>query len=112
MPFLRKGEYIGDVMTKDADQQSLTDMMVGRSVTLNIDRPDPINVTPRVVVDGLTVYDELGVKRLSDVSFTAICGRGAGHCGHSRQRPARAAGSHSRPLPHILRRSVTYSRPG
>ena len=30
---LRKGEYIGDVATKDADQQSLTDMMVGHSVT-------------------------------------------------------------------------------
>ena len=32
---LRKGEYIGDVSRpNDADQQSLTDMMVGRSVTL------------------------------------------------------------------------------
>ena len=78
---LRKGEYIGDVMTKDADQQSLTDMMVGRSVTLNIDRPDPINVTPRVVVDGLTVYDELGVKRLSDVSFTINAGEVLGIAG-------------------------------
>ena len=78
---LRKGEYIGDVMTKDADQQSLTDMMVGRSVTLNIDRPDPINVTPRIVVDGLTVYDELGVKRLSDVSFTINAGEVLGIAG-------------------------------
>ena len=78
---LRKGEYIGDVMTKDADQQSLTDMMVGRSVTLNIDRPDPINVTPCVVVDGLTVYDELGVKRLSDVSFTINAGEVLGIAG-------------------------------
>ena len=78
---LRKGEYIGDVMTKDADQQSLTDMMVGRSVTLNINRPDPINVTPRVVVDGLTVYDELGVKRLSDVSFTINAGEVLGIAG-------------------------------
>ena len=78
---LRKGEYIGDVMTKDADQQSLTDMMVGRSVTLNIDRPDPINVTPRVGVDGLTVYDELGVKRLSDVSFTINAGEVLGIAG-------------------------------
>ena len=78
---LRKGEYIGDVMTKDADQQSLTDMMVGRSVTLNIDRPDPVNVTPRVVVDGLTVYDELGVKRLSDVSFTINAGEVLGIAG-------------------------------
>ena len=78
---LRKGEYIGDVMTRDADQQSLTDMMVGRSVTLNIDRPDPINVTPRVVVDGLTVYDGLGVKRLSDVSFTINAGEVLGIAG-------------------------------
>ena len=50
---LRKGEYIGDVATKDADQQSLTDMMVGHSVSLNIDRPDPVNVTPRLVLDGV-----------------------------------------------------------
>ena len=64
---LRKGEYIGDVATKDADQQSLTDMMVGHSVSLNIDRPDPVNVTPRLVLDGLTVFDELGVKRLVDL---------------------------------------------
>ena len=78
---LRKGEYIGDVMTKDADQQSLTDMMVGRSVSLNINRPDPVNVTPRVVVDGLTVYDELGVKRLSDVSFTINAGEVLGIAG-------------------------------
>ena len=78
---LRKGEYIGDVMTKDADQQSLSDMMVGRSVSLNINRPDPVNVTPRVVVDGLTVYDELGVKRLSDVSFTINAGEVLGIAG-------------------------------
>ena len=78
---LRKGEYIGDVMTKDADQQSLTDMMVGRSVSLNINRPDPINVTSRVVVDGLTVYDELGVKRLSDVNFTINAGEVLGIAG-------------------------------
>ena len=52
---LRKGEYIGDVLTKDADQQSLTDMMVGRSVSLNIDRPEPQNVTTRLKLEGLTV---------------------------------------------------------
>nr|WP_326185429.1 ABC transporter ATP-binding protein [uncultured Oscillibacter sp.] len=78
---LRKGEYIGDVATRDASQQSLTDMMVGRAVTLNIDRPEPVNVTPRLVVEGLTVYDELGVKRLSDVSFTANAGEILGIAG-------------------------------
>ena len=78
---LRKGEYIGDVMTKDADQQSLTDMMVGHSVTLNINRPDPINVTPRLKLEGLTVFDELGVKRLDDVSFTINAGEVLGVAG-------------------------------
>ena len=78
---LRKGEYIGDVATKDASQQSLTDMMVGRAVSLNINRPDPVNVHPRLEVKGLTVYDELGVKRLSDVSFTANSGEILGIAG-------------------------------
>ena len=78
---LRKGEYIGDVMTKDADQQSLTDMMVGHSVTLNIDRPDPVNVTPRLKVEGLTVFDDLGVKRLDNVSFTVNAGEVLGIAG-------------------------------
>ena len=78
---LRKGEYIGDVATKDASQQSLTDMMVGHSVSLNINRPEPVNVRPRLEVKGLTVIDELGVKRLSDVSFTANSGEILGIAG-------------------------------
>ena len=78
---LRKGEYIGDVATKDADQQSLTDMMVGHAVKLNIDRPDPINVTPRLVIEGLTVQDELGVTRLNNVSFTINAGEVLGIAG-------------------------------
>ena len=78
---LRKGEYIGDVATKDANQQSLTDMMVGHTVSLNINRPEPKNVTQRLVVDGLTVYDELGVKRLDDVSFTVNSGEVLGIAG-------------------------------
>ena len=78
---LRKGEYIGDVMTKDANQQSLTDMMVGHSVTLNINRPDPVNVTPRLEVKDLTVYDELGVKRLDNVTFTINAGEVLGIAG-------------------------------
>ena len=73
---LRKGEYVGDVATKDADQQSLTDMMVGHTVSLNISRPEPKDVEKRLVIEGLTAYDELGVKRLDDVSFTINAGMG------------------------------------
>ena len=78
---LRKGEYIGDVLTKDANQQSLTDMMVGHSVTLNIDRPMPVDPKPRLEIKNLTVYDELGVKRLDDVTFTAMGGEILGVAG-------------------------------
>ena len=78
---LRKGEYIGDVATKDANQQSLTDMMVGRSVSLNIDRPDPVDPKPRLEIKNLTCYDELGVKRLDDVTFTANSGEVLGIAG-------------------------------
>ncbi len=80
---LRKGEYIGDVPTSEASLQSLTDMMVGRAVALEIDRPDPVNPRDRLVVEGLTVYDPLGVKRLSDVSFTARSGEILGIAGVS-----------------------------
>ena len=78
---LRKGEYIGDVATKDADQQSLTDMMVGHTVSLNINRPEPKDVEKRLVIEGLTAYDELGVKRLDDVSFTVNAGEVLGIAG-------------------------------
>ena len=78
---LRKGKYIGTVKTSETNPQALTDMMVGHSVSLNIDRPDPVNVTPRLVIDNLTVYDELGVKRLDNVSFTVNAGEVLGIAG-------------------------------
>ena len=64
-----------------ADQQSLTDMMVGHSVSLNINRPTPVNVEPRLKIEGLTVFDELGVKRLDNVSFTVNAGEVLGVAG-------------------------------
>ena len=78
---LRKGEYIGDVETKNADQQSLTDMMVGRAVSLNIDRPKAEETKERLRVEHLTVRDVEGVKRLDDVSFTANSGEILGIAG-------------------------------
>ena len=78
---LRKGEYIGDVLTKDANQQSLTDMMVGHAVSLNIDRPQAKELKERLRVEHLTVKDIEGVKRLTDVSFTANAGEVLGIAG-------------------------------
>ncbi len=107
---LRKGKYIGDVLTKDANQQSLTDMMVGHSVALNINRPDPVDPKPRIVIENLTAYDELGVKRLDKVSFTINSGEVLGIAG--------VAGSGQRELLEsiaglypVAEGSITYTNP-
>ena len=50
---LRKGKYIGTVNTCDATAESLTEMMVGKKVNLNIDRPEPVNPVKRLEVRGL-----------------------------------------------------------
>lgn len=78
---LRKGKYIGTVNTSETSPQALTDMMVGHSVTLNIDRPLPVNPTPRLEVQSLTCLDAEGVKKLDGVSFTAMGGEILGIAG-------------------------------
>ncbi len=78
---LRKGQYIGTVATAETNPQALTDMMVGRAVTLNIDRPAPVDPKPRLTVEGLTVLDAEGVKKLNNVSFTAMSGEILGVAG-------------------------------
>ena len=64
---LRKGEYIGEVPTSQTNPQQLTDMMVGKATTLNIDRPEPNGLTERLIVKNLTVKDADGGKKLSNV---------------------------------------------
>ncbi len=78
---LRKGEYVGDVVTAEADKQTLSDLMVGRSVSLNIERPFVEEKTPRLIVENLSVKDKMGVLRLNDVSFTAYSGEILGIAG-------------------------------
>ncbi len=78
---LRRGQYIGDIATKDTNPQALTDMMVGRSVSLNIDRPEPADRKERLVVKDLTVVDADGIKRLDGVTFTAYGGEILGIAG-------------------------------
>ncbi|MBR3494506.1 MAG: ABC transporter ATP-binding protein [Clostridia bacterium] len=78
---LRKGEYVGSMETAQTTAQEMTDRMVGHAVSLNIERPEPVNPMPRIRVDGLTVCNELGVKRLDNVSFTINSGEILGIAG-------------------------------
>ena len=80
---LRKGEFIGELITKETNAQEMTNMMVGREVKLNIDRPEPKNVKPRIEIKDLTVRSEDGVLKLDNVSFTANTGEVLGIAGIS-----------------------------
>ena len=78
---LRKGQYIGTVPTSETTPQALTDMMVGHAVTLNIDRPQYEHPEKRLELKGVTCFDAEGVKKLDDVSFTAMSGEILGVAG-------------------------------
>ena len=80
---LRDGCYIGDMATKDTNVAEMTNMMVGHAVTLNMERPDPVNPKPRIEVQGLTVRSEDGIVKVQDVSFTANSGEILGIAGVS-----------------------------
>ncbi len=71
---LRKGEFIGAVNTSETSVQELTDMMVGHKTDLNIHRGEPVGCEERLIVNGLSLTNHEGVKKLSDVSFTARSG--------------------------------------
>ena len=80
---LRKGEYIGTVNTAEATELSLTEMMVGQKVSLNIERPEPQNTKKRLSVKNLSLTNNEGVKVLDDISFDAYSGEILGIAGIS-----------------------------
>ena len=80
---LRKGEYVGDIATKDADEAKLTAMMVGEKVELNIERPEPVNPVKRLDIEHLTVRSAEGITVLDDASFPVYGGEILGIAGIS-----------------------------
>ena len=80
---LRKGEYIGAVDTRDATESSLTEMMVGQKVVLNIDRPAPDHPAKRLDIRHLSVTSPEGVRVLDDVGFAVYGGEILGIAGIS-----------------------------
>ena len=68
---LRKGECIGTVKTSETTPQQLTEMMVGKAVTLEIERPQccDYNAKPMLSVKNLTKKNTDGVNVLDKVNF-------------------------------------------
>ena len=107
---LRKGEHIATVNTSETSSSELTEMMVGKKVELNIDRPEPKNVSDRLEVKNLNLTDSDGIKLLDNISFTARSGEILGIAG--------IAGSGQRELleaiaglSHPLSGEIIYNNP-
>lgn len=78
---LRKGEYIGAVDTGTTNQDELTEMMVGRPIVLEIERPEVERGEKRLQVVDLTCQNGEGVTALDNVSFDAYGGEILGIAG-------------------------------
>ena len=107
---LRKGEYVGTVNTKDTNESELTEMMVGKKISLNIHRSGPKDCEDRLCVKDICCVSRDGVKLLDDFSFTAKSGEILGIAG--------IAGSGQRELLeaiaglcHIDKGEIIYNNP-
>ena len=78
---LRKGQTVTTVETKNSSPKSLTNLMVGETVNLSIERP-LVKRGPEVLkVKNLNAYDAMKVHRLKDMSFTLHAGEILGVAG-------------------------------
>ena len=78
---LRKGQSIGTLITGETNQQALTEMMVGHTVSLKIDRPIVENKEDILDVKNLTCINADGTKALDNVTFTLQSGEILGVAG-------------------------------
>ncbi len=80
---LRKGHSIDTVITAETNAQELTNMMVGRSVELAIDRPEFDFNETLMEVSHLSILNEEGAKAIDDISFAIRKGEILGVAGVS-----------------------------
>lgn len=78
---IRRGEHIATVETSKTDENALTEMMVGKKISLNIHRSEPVNPIDRLIVSGLHAKNSEGIPVLDNVSFTARSGEILGIAG-------------------------------
>ena len=108
---LRKGEYVATVNTSEASVASLTEMMVGKRVELNIDRPEVKERELRLKVSGLSCRNADNIRVLKNISFEAYSGEilgiaGISGCGQKELLEAIAGLQHVEPGAII-----TYTHP-
>ncbi len=80
---LRGGEYITSINTAEATEKLLAEAMVGETLTLNIERPEPVDPQLRLSVKNVSCLTPDGLPALKDVSFDAYGGEILGIAGIS-----------------------------
>jgi len=78
---LRKGEYVGTVETAKTSEAELTEMMVGKKISLNIERSEPKDAQVRLEVHHVDCSNREGALVLDDVSFHVNAGEILGIAG-------------------------------
>lgn len=78
---LRKGEHVATVNTAETSESELTEMMVGKKISLNIERTEPKNRELRLDIKGLCSKDAEGIDILKNISFEAYSGEILGIAG-------------------------------
>ncbi len=78
---LRKGESIGTVATASTNESQLTEMMVGKKISLNISRSEPKDPVDRLEVKDINCISREGIRLLDHISFTARSGEILGIAG-------------------------------
>ncbi|MFB6081481.1 MAG: ABC transporter ATP-binding protein [Halanaeroarchaeum sp.] len=67
---LRNGRNVGTVDAADTDRESLAELMVGREVLMEMEKPPSSAGATVLDVDGISVEDDRGVEAVADVSLT------------------------------------------
>ncbi len=78
---LRKGQIAGTVNTAETNPRELTNMMVGKTVNLSIERPEIKSSGTMLKVRGLEVIDDEGIRKIKGVSFDVKAGEILGIAG-------------------------------
>lgn len=78
---IRRGRTVGTTTPEEASEQSLADMMVGRSVELTVQKTTAQPTEPLLAVENLYVQNDRGATAVNNISFEVKAGEVVGIAG-------------------------------